>query len=114
MTESSSRSTPPRKQPHKRKVEGGRVTPKGGRSATGSDGANHPAASTRYTPREVNKADLPSPRWVPILMFTLFGLGVLVIFLNYVGWLPGATDNWYTLAGLGLILGGLVTATQYR
>jgi hypothetical protein len=47
-------------------------------------------------------------------MFTLFGLGVLVIFLNYVGWLPGATDNLYTLAGLGLILGGLITATQYR
>ena len=26
--------------------------------------------------------------------------------------LPGATDNWYLIGGLGLILGGIVTATQ--
>jgi hypothetical protein len=45
-------------------------------------------------------------------MFTLLGLGALMIILNYVGLLPGATDNWYLLGGLGLILGGIVTATQ--
>jgi hypothetical protein len=99
----------PRKQPTKRKVEGGRVTGKGGDASHGPT-----TGSGRYTPPEHNPSDVPSPRWVPILMFALFGLGVIVIFLNYVGWLPGATDNLYTLAGLGLILGGLVTATQFR
>jgi hypothetical protein len=111
MTESTpSKPTPPRKSPQKRKVEGGRVTAKGG----GRPGGSTAPTSGRYTPPEDHSKDMPSPQWVPILMFTLFGLGVLVIFLNYVGWLPGATDNLYTLGGLGLILGGLITATQYR
>lgn len=52
--------------------------------------------------------------WVPVLMFTLFALGLITIFLNYTAILPGATDNWYTIGGLGLILGGILTATQYR
>jgi hypothetical protein len=80
-----------------------RVTPKGG-----------PAPSGRYTPPTARYEDLPSPMWVPILMFTLFGLGMLSIFLNYVGLLPGATSNWYLLLGLGFILAGIITATQYR
>ena len=74
-----------------------------------------PAASTRYTPPTPHYEDLPSPTWVPVLMFTLFALGMLTIFLNYVAvLLPGATSNWYLLLGLGFILGGIVTATQYR
>lgn len=91
----------------KRKVSGGRVTPK-----KGSAGAK-PTASTRYTPpipREVKS----SPIWVPILMFTLLGLGMLVIPLNYLGVLPGATSNMYLGAGLGLICAGILVATQYR
>jgi hypothetical protein len=47
-------------------------------------------------------------------MFVLLGLGAVVIFLNYVGLLPGATSNWYLLAGLGFILGGIVTATNFH
>jgi len=73
-----------------------------------------PSASTRYTPPAVRYEDMPSPMWVPILMFTLFVLGMLTIFLNYVALLPGATSNWYLLAGLGFILAGIITATQYR
>src|SRR5690349_13707398 len=74
-----------------------------------------PAASTRYTPPTPHYEDLPSPTWVPVLMFTLFGLGMLTIFLNYVALLlPGATSNWYLLLGLGFILGGIITATQFR
>jgi len=35
--------------------------------------------------------------------------------LNYVDVvLPGATSNGYLLLGLGFILGGIITATQYR
>ncbi len=56
----------------------------------------------------------PSPMWVPVLMFTLLGIGIVMIFLNYTGTLPGAPDNLYLLGGLGLILAGIITATQYR
>lgn len=58
----------------------------------------------------------PSPTWVPVLMFTLFALGLVVIMLNYMEVLP-ATDSlsgWYLIGGLGSILGGILVATQYR
>jgi hypothetical protein len=94
--------------PTKRRVEGGRVTPKGGTTAP-------PTTSPRYTPPNLNKELGPSPMWVPILMFTLLGLGILVILLNYVALLlPGATSNGYLVLGLALILSGIVTATQFR
>jgi len=73
-----------------------------------------PAPSRRYTPPTARADKLPSPPWVPILMFTFWGLGMLVIFLSYLGVLPGGSSNWYLLVGLGLILAGIVTATQYR
>jgi hypothetical protein len=76
--------------------------------------ARHAAApSARYTP-PTHKLKGPSPRWVPILMFTLLIVGALVLVLNYLTLLPGATSNWYLPVGLGLILGGIITATQYR
>ena len=112
--------------PPKRKA-GGRVTPKGTRpgqlptaaatpGASGGDSSVRRAAeaSSRYTP-PVPKAFRESPKWVPILMFSLLILGALVIFCNYLSLLlPGATNNWYLIVGLVLILGGIVTATQYR
>lgn len=105
----------PKKSPPKAKTDGGRVTPKGTRPAkTKVSSMGGPEASSRYTPPSLNYDDMPSPIWVPILMFTMFGLGMLVIFLNYVELLPGATSNWYLLVGLGLILAGIITATQYR
>ena len=92
--------------PSKRKVSGGRVTPKGG-----PQGA--PPPSSRYTP-PIPKEFKVSPTWVPVLMFALLGIGLVVIFCNYLGVLPGGTKNSYLLVGLGAILGGIVTATQYR
>jgi len=84
------------------------VTPKGGTKPAAG-------ASPRYTPPSARSAQMPSPRWVPVLMFTLLGLGVIVIVLNYIDLLlPGATSNGYLLLGLGLILGGIITATQFR
>lgn len=53
-----------------------------------------------------------SAPWVAPIMFGLLGVGALMIILNYVELLPGATSNWYLLGGLGMILGGIVTATQ--
>jgi hypothetical protein len=98
--------------PTKRKIEGGRVTPKGG--VTRASGST-PTPSPRYTPPTLRKDQMPSPRWVPVLMFTLLALGVIVIVLNYIDVvLPGATSNGYLLLGLGFILAGIITATQYR
>jgi hypothetical protein len=94
--------------PPKRKVKGGRTTPKG----TGST-APRPEASSRYTP-PVPREQKISPPWVPVLMFALLILGMLVIFLNYIDVLPGGTKNTYLLLGLGSILGGIITATQYH
>lgn len=114
--------------PAKRKVSsgpgsGGRVTPKGGASAAAkSSGSGNPkATSSRTTPSPTSRYTPPvpgeykvSPRWVPILMFSLLGAGMVMIFCNYLGLVPGGTSNWYLLGGLGLILGGIITATQYH
>jgi hypothetical protein len=94
--------------PVKRHVPGGRVTPKGTRP-----GDNRPGRSTRYTPPVPREVKV-SPRWVPVLMFSLLGLGLVVIFLNYLGALPGGMSNAYLGLGLAAICGGIVTATQYR
>lgn len=94
--------------PPKRKVQGGRVTPKGGPTQ-----ANRPEPSSRYTPPIPPELKV-SPPWVPVVMFALLGIGLVVIFCNYLGVLPGGTKNSYLLVGLGAILGGIITATQYR
>ena len=46
-------------------------------------------------------------------MFALIIVGALVIILNYVG-LLGDVSNIKLVIGLGLILAGIITATQYR
>ena len=98
--------------PAKRKIPaGGRVTPKGTPSKAASGSST--TSSGRYTPPVPSEYKV-SPIWVPILMFTLLGLGMVVIFCNYLGLVPGETSNWYLLLGLGLILAGIITATQYH
>ncbi len=76
------------------------------------------AAPTRYTPAAPSTGRRgPSPKWVPILMFALWALGLLLIVLNYMGVLPGTADGgngWYLVAGLVSILAGIMVATQYR
>lgn len=95
--------------PAKRRVAGGRVTPKKGTTPA----ENRPGASTRYTPPVPREVKV-SPMWVPVLMFTLLGLGLVVIFLNYLGVLPGGTSNAYLGIGLASICGGIMVATQYH
>lgn len=73
--------------------------------------------TARYTPPGTRAAKGPSPRWVPVLMFSLWALGLLVIILNYMGLLWGSADGgngWYLLGGLVAILAGIMVATQYR
>jgi hypothetical protein len=102
------------KSPAPSRRTGGRVTPKGGPTPKKGAGSRTPEASTRYTP-PVPRDQKISPRWVPVVMFVLIALGVLIIFLHYVdAVLPGASSNWWLLAGLVSILGGIIAATQYR
>lgn len=97
--------------PVKRRVQGGgRTTPRGGPLKAPRTAVQEPTG--RYTPpipREVKV----SPLWVPILMFALLGVGTLMILVNYTG-VVWDTSNWVLLAGLGMILAGIITATQYH
>jgi hypothetical protein len=72
-----------------------------------------PKPTARYTP-PVPKSVKVSPKWVPVVMFAMLGIGVLFVVINYMGLLPGGASNWYLLLGLGLIAGGFIAATQYR
>jgi hypothetical protein len=85
-----------------RRSKGGRTTPK----------ATPVSTSGRYTP-PIPRSQKVSPRWVPILMFTLLIAGALVILLNYLG-LLGHASNGKLFIGLGLIAAGFVTATNYH
>ena len=91
--------------PTKRRVSGGRVTPKG----TRPEGYT----SDTFSHTGLDDQNDPSPTWVPVLMFSLLGLGIATILLNYVGSIWD-TNNGILLLGLGMILGGIITATQYR
>lgn len=86
--------------------------------------ARHDKSKSRVTPkgtvpversgREPVQIDPPSAPWVPILMFALLGLGTVLILANYTIEVLGMPSNWYLLGGLGMVLAGIVTATQYR
>jgi hypothetical protein len=95
----------------------GRVTPKGtvsSRRVTSKSGGGASMQSQgRYTP-PVPKEYKVSPTWVPVMMFTLLGVGMLMIVTNYMGILPGGASNAYLLVGLGLITAGFITATRYH
>lgn len=113
--------------PPKRKQGTGRVTPKGGVQRVRSEGSGTPGGSPvgkdgdksfasmseRDVPLKSEPTSLgPSPQWVPILMFALLIIGFVVIIGNYL--LADSASNWFLLLGLGFILGGIITATQYR
>ena len=88
--------------PKKRRVQGGRVTPKGTQPHN-----SRPVETVQHV------SDEPSPPWVSYLMFGFFAVGMLVIFFNYTR-VFFDTHNGFTLLGLGFILGGIITATRLR
>ena len=103
--------------PAKRRVSGGReaqsgrTTPRGGPTrAPKQTTSNEPTG--RYTP-PIPRDVKVSPIWVPILMFAFLGIGTLLILINYTG-VVWNTSNWILLGGLGLILAGIIIATQYH
>ncbi|MBA3302470.1 MAG: cell division protein CrgA [Acidimicrobiia bacterium] len=110
------KGTPPKGTPAKGTPATGAPAKGGapGKETAGQTGPGRTApASGRYTPPVVRERTV-SPPWVPALMFGLIGIGVLVIIVNYLGVLPGGSDNRYLLGGLAAITAGFVTATQYR
>ncbi len=87
---------------------------KSGKPGGAPSGRVTPKPTSRYTP-PIPKAEKVSPKWVPIVMFTSLGLGMLVILANYVSLLPGdEPSNLYLLLGLFFITTGFVTATKYH
>ena len=96
------------KPPHAKKAS------KSGKPGATPSGRVTPKPTARYTP-PVPRSEKVSPRWVPIVMFTSLGLGMLVILANYVSLLPGdEPSNLYLLLGLVLITIGFITATKYH
>ena len=99
--------------PPKRKSGGGRVTAKGtqpgDRQAPAVDD-HGVAASSRYTPKQTRRQIVP-PNWIPVIMLVLLIGGSLLIMARY---LVFTGSNWPTLIGLGMILGGLYTATKWQ
>lgn len=97
----------------------GRVTPKGtqpGGTRSARPTVTRAASATpsgRYT-APVRSEYESSGWWVPVIMLTFFGLGVICILLNYLSVLPSSPSNWYLLGGLGLIVLGFIAATRYR
>lgn len=55
-----------------------------------------------------------SPLWYVILMFGLMGVGIVLILVNYIGLLPGGTQNSYLVAGLAMIGVGFAMTMNYR
>jgi hypothetical protein len=113
----------------RRTVQSRRVTPKGGVAKAGSTKGAPPVAASKARDAKKTEAVIdraehsplrpsayakgPSPWWVPALMFGLLILGAVLIIANYAGAF-GDPDNTYLVLGLGFILGGIITATQYR
>ncbi|HEX6395626.1 MAG TPA: cell division protein CrgA [Acidimicrobiales bacterium] len=96
--------------PRKTKDTPGRVTPKGGPARRSPASGTSSGRYTAPIPREFRS----SPWWVPALILTFFGLGLISILLNYLGLLPGGASNGYLFLGLALIVAGFIAATRYH
>jgi hypothetical protein len=85
-----------------------------GRSSSGrTTTSTKSVRNDRYTP-PIPKNAKTSPRWMGLAIIALFILGVLVVILNYADVLPGGVNNWWLVAAIGSIFGGLILATRYH
>ncbi len=72
-----------------------------------------PEVRGRVTKRRPVGAD-HSPRWYGWLLIGLLIFGMLVITLNYLDVLPGATSAWYLVVGLVAMFSAFFLATRYH
>ncbi len=91
------------------------MTPKGTRPgeqkfANPTENERGVHSSSRYTPPVTSEMRAPKP-WVPVLMLVLLVTGMVVIMLRN---LVFTGNSWLLLVGLGLLMGGLFTATKWR
>ena len=70
--------------------------------------------SRPYAPPPPRKKPRSSPRWFGVLVLGLIGVGIAMIVLNYMGKMPGGTQQHYLWIGLGVIAAGFAAATQWR
>ncbi|HEX5630471.1 MAG TPA: cell division protein CrgA [Acidimicrobiia bacterium] len=68
----------------------------------------------QITPPPTHKDDKVSPAWYAAVMFSLMGLGVLVIILNYIELVPGGQQSLFLYSGLGLIAIGFLMTMNYH
>ena len=75
-----------------------------------------PATSGRVTPKaKPSTAEtIENAAWFGRATLGLGVLGVLLIVLNYLNVLPGATSAWYLLAGLACIFSAFFMATKLK
>lgn len=91
------------------KSKPGRVTAKG---TTSTPSAETGASGVGRTPVNV---DSRSSAIVPVVMFGSLILGTIIILFNYLTEdVLGTPNNLYLFGGLGLVLVGIIAATQYR
>ena len=69
--------------------------------------------SGRVTPA-TPKSNYESPKWMLWAILGAFGLGLVMIALNYLSVLPGSVSPWYLVGGLASIFVGFYLATKYQ
>jgi Cell division protein CrgA len=72
-----------------------------------------PIARGRVTKKRPASAH-HSPPWYGWTILDLLLFGVIVITLNYLNVLPGATSSWYLALGLVSMFAGFYLATRFR
>jgi hypothetical protein len=70
--------------------------------------------SRPYAQPPPKKRPKSSPTWYGYLVLGLILVGVAVIVLNYMDFIPGGTQQHWLWVGLALIAGGFGAATRWR
>jgi FtsH-binding integral membrane protein len=70
--------------------------------------------SRPYATPPTRKRKKASPRWYGYLVLGLIVVGIAVIVLNYMNFLPGEYQPHWLWVGLGIVSVGFIAATNWR